>query len=109
MKIPKIKPTGHYVLVKPDKVEKTTESGIIISTDHEAKREYVASVRGVIVAIGSQAWDAFGDEKWADIGAHVYFKRHVSDRIEDRADIVDGKPQEYFLMTDENILAVIED
>ena len=103
-----VRPTGHYVLVKPDKFEKTTASGIVVATDYEVKREEVASVKGTLVAIGPQAWDAFGGEKWANEGDRVYFKRHVSDRIFDEDDKIDGKPQMYFLMTDENILGVIE-
>lgn len=102
-----IRPCGHYVLVKPDKVELTTESGIVIQSKQQAKREHVASVKGTLVAVGEQAWYAFGDEPWAEVGDKVYFKRHVSDRIEDEKDLVDGQPQEYFLMADENILAVI--
>ena len=102
-------PTGHYVLVKPDRFEKTTESGLVIATDYEANREDVAAVKGTLVAIGPQAWLAFGDEPWAEVGQKVYFKRHVSDQIFDNTDLVDGKPQRYFLMQDENILGVIPD
>jgi len=67
-------------------------------------------VKGTVVGIGQDAWKAFGSEKpWTEIGKRVYFKRHVADRIENEHEIVDGKPQEYFLMLDENILANIEE
>lgn len=105
-----LRPCGHYVLVKPDPVEKTTQSGIVLySHENEAKREEVARVKGTLVAAGETAWDAFGGDKWAQVGDHVYFKRHVSDRFEDENDIVNDKPQVYFLMSDENILGVLED
>lgn len=104
-----LRPCGHYVLVKPDKFEITTESGIVVATKDQAKREEVARVKGTLVAAGETAWDAFGGDKWAQVGDHVYFKRHVADRYLDEGDIVDGKPQEYFLMADENILGVLED
>jgi len=79
--------------------------------DDMVSRENTAKVRGTIVAVGKNAWKAFDDgEAWAKVGDSVYFKRHVSDRVEDKEDIgEDGKPQAYFLMSDENILAVIED
>ena len=110
MKKPPIKAVGYYVLVKPDPIEKVTSSGIITGTAEHHVREEVASVRGTIVSIGDIAWaDYTGGRRWAKLGDHVFFKRHVADRIKDENDIIDGKPQEYFLMSDQNILGVIED
>jgi len=104
-----IKPCGHYVLIKPDAVEDTYgDMGIIAGTSNQLSREHVASVRGELVAVGENAWKAFDSGMpWANVGDKVYFKRHVADRIEDKDDIINGKPQDYFLMSDENILAVI--
>ena len=115
-KIP-IKPCGHYVLVKPDPVETVTAGGIITGTKDLHAREEVARVKGTLVAVGQNAWKAFGQgeddgvgKPWAEVGDHVYFKRHVSDRYEDEDDIdQEGKPQAYFLLSDDNILAVIRD
>jgi co-chaperonin GroES (HSP10) len=107
---PPIKPTGHYILIKPEPVERKTAGGIITGTENQLSREHVASVRGTLVAVGENAWKAFDSgQPWAQIGDTVYFKRHVADRIEDKTDIVEGKPQEYFLMSDENLLAIIEE
>lgn len=103
-----MQPCGHYVLVRPDPVETTTASGIITGTNHQHEREAVARVKGTLVAVGEQAWQAFGGDPWAEVGDRVYFKRHVSDRYEDQNDVVDGKPQVYFLMADENVLGVLE-
>jgi co-chaperonin GroES (HSP10) len=116
----KIKPCGHYVLVKPVKAEekdemlKKAKSFGFEMNENVMRREDAAMTQGVIVAIGFQAWKAYtkdgNGEKWADIGNNVYFKRHVQDLIQDESDLdKDGKPQEYFLMNDENILCVIED
>jgi len=105
-----LRPCGHYVLVKPDPVEKVSEGGIIVhSNKDEVSREEVARVKGTLVAAGETAWDAFGGDKWAEVGDHVYFKRHVADRYLDENDYVDDKPQVYFLLADENILGVLED
>lgn len=106
-----IKPCGHYILIKPEPVEESYgEMGIVTGTNNQHSREHVASVRGTLVAVGENAWKAFDSgEPWAEVGDKVYFKRHVADRIEDRTDMVNNKPQEYFLMSDENVLAVIEE
>lgn len=105
-----IEPCGSYVLVKPDKFERETQSGIVIATEQEAQREDVARVKGTLVAVGPCAWGDYIDgEPWAQVGDHVYYKRHIADMYKDEDDIVDGKPQKYFLMNDLNILAVIND
>ncbi len=106
----KIKPCGHYVLVKPERMDKISAGGIILQ-DKTVDAENVAKVRGEIVALGENAWKAFDDgDPWAKVGDKVYFKRHVSDMINDESDKDDdGEPQAYFLMQDSNILAVIED
>jgi len=112
----KIKVVGHYVLVKPEREGKKLSRGGIIIPKGIAAREDVASVRGKIVGVGDNAWKAFNQgesgpgKPWAKVGQNVFFKRHVSDRIEDKDDLdEDGEPEEYFLMNDENILAIIED
>ncbi len=103
-------PCGNCVLIKPDDVLKTTESGIVTGTENEHDREEVAKVEGTLMAIGSCAWKDYGDgSPWAKVGDKVFFKRHVSDRIEDKNDIVNGKPQRYFLMSDIDVLAIIEE
>ena len=118
MKKLSIKVCGHYVLVKPEKFEEKSLGGIITATAKQAGREDAGAVRGHIVGIGPNAWKAFNQgeqdqgagKPWAEIGNYVFFKRHVSDRIEDRNDIDElGRPQEYFLLNDENIQAIIEE
>ncbi len=105
-----MRPCGNYVLVKPDDVLKQTSSGIITGTTSEHSREEVAKVEGTLVAIGKDAWADCGDgTPWAKVGDKVFIKRHVSDRIEDKNDIVNGEPQKYFLLSDLDVLAVIEE
>lgn len=109
-KIP-IKPVGTFLLIKPDPIEKTTESGIIVhSNESVARREEVGRVKGTLVAIGDLAWKDYGEgEPWAEVGAHVYFKRHVADEYKDDEDMTDGKPQTYFLIPDLDLIGIIED
>ena len=100
-----IKPTGHHVLIEPDEVEETTESGIVISASTDTlAREQAATVRGTIVAIGPTAWadPGLGGKPWAEIGDYVYFTRHVNKVV---TDLETGK--DYFLLADDNVLAII--
>ena len=100
-----IKPTGHHVIIEPDAVEETTESGIVVTVDNSTiAREKAATTRGTIVAIGPTAWTdpGLGGKPWAKVGDYVYYTRHVSKTI---TDAESGK--DYFLLTDDNILAII--
>ena len=102
-----IKPTGHHVIIEPDAVEETTESGIVIATDTSTlAREQAATTRGTIVAVGPTAWKDPGlspdGKPWAKVGDYVYYTRHVSKVI---TDTESGK--DYFLLSDDNILAII--
>ena len=104
-----IKPTGHHVLIAPDEVEETTESGIIVTVNQDSiNREQAATTRGHIIAVGPTAWlDAGlnqGKGPWAKVGDYVYYTRHVSKTITDKES---GK--DYFLLTDDNVLALIEE
>ena len=104
-----INPTGHHVLIEPDDVEEVSEGGIVLTTDNDAiRREKAATTRGTIVAVGPTAWADPGlsptGEPWARVGDYVYYTRHVSKTITDKES---GK--NYFLLTDDNILAIIEE
>ena len=101
-----IKPTGHHVLIDPDPVEEVSESGIVLSLGDNIKREQAATTRGHIVAVGPTAWadPGLGGYAWANVGDYVYYTRHVSKVVTDKES---GK--DYFLLTDDNILAIIEE
>lgn len=100
-----IEPTGHHVIIKPDQVEEKSSGGIVVvSSEDLKKREQAATTTGVIVSIGINAWKAFDDgTPWAEVGDRVFFTRHVSKTIKDPV-----TDQEYFLMTDDNVLAIIK-
>ena len=106
----RFKPCGNYVIVKPETIEKVSQGGIILDDDM-VSRENTAKVRGTLVASGELAWADIGTGRpQANVGDRVYFKRHASDKIEDEDDLdKHGKPMLYFLLSDLDILAVIED
>ena len=102
-----IKPTGHRVLIKPDKVEKTTASGIILNIDEKLEKGGVQ--KGLLVDHGNQAWKAFSTDftgkPWANKGDYIYFSRYAGKFVQDPAD----PDTEYMIMNDEDILGVITD
>jgi len=102
-----IKPTGHRVLIKPDKVEKTTASGIILNVDEKLEKGGIQT--GLLVDHGPQAWKAFSidfnGEPWATKGDYIYFSRYAGKFVKDPAD----PETEYMIMNDEDILGIITD
>lgn len=100
-----IEPTGHHVIVKPDPVEEVSKGGIVVTASTDLlKREQAATVTGTIVSIGINAWKAFDDSTpWAKVGDRVYYTKHVSKVVKDPE-----TQEEFFLMTDDNILAIIK-
>jgi len=97
-----MKPKGHYILIKPDEVQETSEGGIVLNVD--AARELAATTSGEVVAIGPTAWMAYDYDKpnwkqWAVVGERVNFVRHASTLVKDP---VTG--DKYFVIADENVL-----
>lgn len=71
----------HRVILKP-KIQKKTESGIIISTDERSQA--VNSDKGVVHMIGPMAWKAFGcDESPVKVGDEVFYARYGAKVLKD--------------------------
>lgn len=95
-------PTGHYILVLPDEVEKKTKGGIYLATEtiDIAERD---TTQGVLVAVGPIRWSEFGDgSDWAVPGDHVSFGRHAG------RDMTGADGKRYILMNCEDVLAVLK-
>jgi len=114
---PSIKPTGHNILIAPLAWEKETEWGFQLAateSSQSAVMEKAGRQYGVLAAIGPQAWKAhavplaarINDEKvladWAQLGDTVMYSRYAGKAIYDP---LDGK--EYYLIHDEDVLAVL--
>ena len=96
-----IKPVLHRVLVKPDKLEEKTSSGIIIQYD---KREEAAVEKGIVVDVGSTAFKEFGTtalEQGIYPFARVTFAKYAGKII------MDGDTK-YILLNDEDIVGVLD-
>jgi chaperonin GroES len=94
-----VTPAGHRVLVLPDIVEEKTSGGIILAPSAMDK-EKAATVTGVIIEVGMNAWKAFDDgTPWAKEGDKVYFKQYAGYVLKK-----DGK--EYRVLNDEDVIAI---
>lgn len=124
MTSPSIKPCGHHVLVAPMEWEQRTETGIYL-TPHEdsefAKLEKAGRMYGTLEAVGPQAWKAHAaallkginfewlakvllkhTDDWAQIGDTVMYSRYAGKSVFDPK-----TGAEYYLIHDEDILAVL--
>lgn len=98
-----IDPCGHRVLVKVQQSERKTAAGIVIP-DNVAEKSQRDQVKGVITAIGANAWKAFDDgQPWASLGDLVLFSRYGGKIV------FDDDGTEYRILQDEDIVARVSD
>lgn len=100
-----IHPVGHRLLVKVDEANLETDWGFEIVSDKKLENAY--QIIGTLVAIGDQAWKAFGPnftgEPWAKVGDRVMFAEYAGKTV------IDPETEEmYKLMNDEDITAIVE-
>ena len=90
-----IKPLFDNVLLKKIEVEKATTSGIVL-----ASKEDTSNI-GIVVALGESCLLSADNEGELSAGSKVVFS--------DEYKKVDFEGQEYYLVNEEEVLAVIED
>jgi co-chaperonin GroES (HSP10) len=97
-----INPTGHYILILPDEVEKKSKGGLYLANEtiDNAERD---TTQGTLIAVGPIGWAEFGKgTPWAKAGDKVSFGRHAG------RDMTGSDGQKYVLMNCEDILAVLD-
>ena len=101
-----IHPVGHRILVKPDAVDDKlkTNWGFEIVADKQLER--TVEIYGTLVAVGEQAWKAFGKDftgtPWAKVGDRVMFAMHAGRFVTDPE-----TKEQYLIMSDDDLTAVI--
>ena len=114
-----IVPTGHRVLIKPDRAvsEERRESGIVIPIADHKNAQYSVQ-RGTVLAVGPDAWKAFrtiveGKEvngrPWAQPGDRIWFSRGAGRRVnkEEEDHLPEDQQELLFILNDEDVCAVI--
>lgn len=99
-------PVGHRLLVKPDAVETTTSTGIILSIDEDKER--AASQYGTVVAVGDGCWvyhtkeGKVKEKPWCAVGDKILFAKYAGRMLDDTED--GGK---LILLNDDDVMAVV--
>jgi len=97
-----IRPLSNHVIIKPDKEEKTTTSGIVLPESADKKKQR----RGVVIAVGPGKYNESGNRIPPEVktGDKVIFKEPWS---EDNK-LSGSDKEELFLVDEDDILAVLE-
>jgi len=91
----------HHVLVKLDEPETKTASGIILAVDEQKERKAVEY--GTVIQVGPTAFVDYGREpNILQGGDRISLNRYSGKSI------VDTDEQEYVIVNDQDVLAVIE-
>ena len=99
------KPVGYRVLVALPDIDDYYQNTSLLKTDNEKHREYIMSIMGVVIDMGSDAYsdkERFPEGPWCKQGDYVMFRMNTGTRFK-----VNGK--EFRLMNDDSIEAVIPD
>lgn len=96
-----IEPVDVRVLVLPEKPKETSAGGIIIP-DTTKDREKFASMKALVVAIGNNAFNEWGDALTPSVGERVLTAQYAGINV--KGD--DG--QDYRVVNDEDIIAVLK-
>ena len=94
-----LRPLGDRVLVKPEKAEQKTASGLYISSGAQEKPQ-----RGEVIAVGAGKLDDKCERIPVDVkvGDVVIYGKYGGNEVK-----IDG--EEYLLMRDSDIYAVVEE
>ena len=94
-----LRPLGDRVLVKPEKAEQKTASGLYISSGAQEKPQ-----RGEVIAVGAGKLDDKGERIPVNVkvGDVVIYGKYGGNEVK-----IDG--EEYLLMRDSDIYAVVEE
>ena len=99
------KPVGYRILIALPSVEETYGESGIVKSSQTLRDEYILSMVGVVLDMGDQAYsdaDRFPTGPWCKEGDYVMFRANSGTRFKV------GK-QEYRLMNDDSIEAVVND
>jgi chaperonin GroES len=102
LKLPK--PVGYHLLVATLDVQDKTSGGVYMPDSHK-QAESTASIIGLIVSVGSEAYanpDKFPSGPWCKEGDFVIFRSYSGTRFK-----IGGK--EFRLVNDDTVEAVVDD
>ena len=99
------KPVGYRVLVALPNIDDTFDGSDLIKANTTKHHEYIMSIIGIVLDMGNEAYgdkERFPSGPWCKQGDYVMFRANTGTRF-----TVYG--QEYRLMNDDSIEAVVDD
>jgi len=102
-------PSGYRILIAIPKKEGTFKDSKIIIAESERRKEEIASIVGMVIKLGPQAYadpDKFPDGPWCKEGDFIIMRSYSGTRF--KVTTPDGD-QEFRLINDDTVEAVIAD
>lgn len=102
-------PKGYRILIAIPKKDETFKGSSILIAETERKKEEIASIVGLVVKLGPQAYqdpDKFPEGPWCKEGDFIIMKSYSGTRFKVSTD--DGD-QEFRLINDDTVEAVVAD
>lgn len=99
------KPVGYRVLIALPNVEDTFGESGLIKAESTRREEYILSTVGSVLDMGKEAYsdkERFPTGPWCKVGDHVMFRANTGTRFK-------VGNQEFRLMNDDSIEAVVDD
>ncbi len=102
-------PSGYRILIAIPKKDETFRDSKIIIAETERRKEEIASIVGLVVKLGPQAYadpDKFPDGPWCKEGDFIIMRSYSGTRF--KVTTPDGD-QEFRLINDDTVEAVVAD
>lgn len=99
-----VRPVGYKILIAMPKVLEKTKGGIFVPDDLKT-REHTASIVGVVVALGPEAYSditRYPNGPWCKIGDTILFRSYSGTRFK-------YKDQEFRHINDDTVEAIVSD
>jgi chaperonin GroES len=98
-----LRPLGDRVIVEPSEQEEKTASGLLLPETAKEKPQ-----EGTVIAAGQGFWDEDGEKRIpleVKVGDRVIYSKYGGTEFKDR---VDGQEKKYLILSEKDILAIVE-
>jgi co-chaperonin GroES (HSP10) len=102
-------PKGYRLLIAIPKKEETFKDTMIVIAESERKKEEIASIVGLVVKVGPEAYqdpDKFPDGPWCKEGDFIIMRSYSGTRF--KVSTPEGD-QEFRIINDDTVEAVVAD
>lgn len=107
----KDKAIGFRIIVEVERIEETTESGIVIGTSDQIDLAQRGCDIGKVVSIGDAAFRLarFGDKAWCKVGDKIRFKQYAGHAFRQKDHLGRSVGPYYQVINDDDVLSIVEE